>query len=144
MRRPEPTQPAPASAAVVVVFDGVCALCSGWVGFLIRRDRAGIFRFAAMQSPAGRQRMQAHGLDPDQPASFLVTTPDGAFTDSQAVLAILRRLGGGWALAARLLAVVPRPVRDAGYRLVARHRYRWFGRRAQCLVPPPDARWRFL
>ncbi|MCD9027011.1 thiol-disulfide oxidoreductase DCC family protein [Luteimonas sp. BDR2-5] len=127
----------------VIVFDGVCVLCSGWVRFLLRRDRRGRYRFAAMQAPAGRALLQAHGLDPDDPVSFLLVGPAGARRDSDAVIAVLAGLGGPWR-AAGALRLLPRGLRDAGYRWLARNRYRWFGRRAACLLPPADARDRFL
>ena len=127
----------------IVVFDGVCVLCSGWVRFLLKRDRGGRFRFATMQSEAGRRPMVAHGLDPDDPVSFLLIEGGRAFTDSTGILRIVVRLGGLWRLAAAGYAV-PRPLRDAVYRWVARRRYRWFGRREACFVPTPETAHRFL
>lgn len=127
----------------IIVFDGVCVLCSRWVRFLLPRDRKAVFRFAAMQSEAGKRLLAAHGLDPLEPVSFLFLDGGRAFTDSGAILRVLVRLGGPW----RLLAVgyaVPRPVRDALYRWIARNRYRWFGRRDACFVPSPEASARFL
>lgn len=127
----------------IVVFDGVCALCSGWVRFLLRRDRAGRFRFAAMQGEAGRALLAAHGLDADDPLSFLLVEAGRARTDSDAVIAVLAALGGVWRAAA-LLRAIPRSWRDAGYRWLARNRYRWFGRNAACFVPDAAQRDRFL
>lgn len=127
----------------IIVFDGVCVLCSRWVRFLLPRDRRGVFRFAAMQSDAGRTLLAAHGLDANDPVSFLFLDRGRAHTDSGAILRVLMRLGGLWRLAAVGYAV-PRPVRDALYRWVARHRYRWFGRRDACFVPSPEAASRFL
>ncbi len=127
----------------IIVFDGVCVLCSRWVRFLLPRDRRAVFRFAAMQSEAGQRLLAAHGLDPLDPVSFLFLDGGRAFTDSGAILRVLLRLGGPW----RLLAIgyaVPRPVRDALYRWIARNRYRWFGRRDACFIPNPDAAARFL
>ena len=135
--------PEPAAGDAIVVFDGVCALCSGWVGFLLRRDRARLFRFAAMQDNAGRQLLARHGLDPDDPMSFLLLDASGARTDSDAIIAVLERLGGGWR-AARLLRLLPRRLRDPLYRRLARNRYRWFGRRETCYLPPAAERDRFL
>jgi len=127
----------------IIVFDGVCVLCSRWVRFLLPRDRKGAFRFAAMQSEAGQRLLAAHGLDPLDPVSFLFLDDGRAYTDSGAILGVLVRLGGAW----RLMAIgyaLPRPLRDALYRWVARHRYRWFGRHETCFVPSPDAAGRFL
>ncbi len=142
---PSDHPPAQVDPAVpdVVVFDGVCVLCSGWVHFLLRHDQRGRYRFAAMQTPAGRALLQAHGLDPDDPLSLLLVQGDHARRDSDAVIAVLTGLGGPWRLAGAL-RLLPRPLRDVGYRWLARNRYRWFGRREACLLPPDHVRDRFL
>jgi predicted DCC family thiol-disulfide oxidoreductase YuxK len=129
--------------ARIIVFDGVCALCSGWVRFLLRHDRAGRYRFAAMQTAAGRRLLTQNGLDVDDPVSFLLLEGDTARTDSDAILAVLTGLGGPWRLAA-LARLVPAALRDPAYRWLARNRYRWFGRSDTCLVPDPSLRDRFL
>lgn len=131
-------------APPVVVFDGVCVLCSRWVHFLLRRDRAGVLHFAAMQGDSGRALLRDAGLDPDDPVSFLFVRDGRATTDSDALIAVLSMLGVPWRLAAGALQGVPRGWRDAAYRRLARSRYRWFGRREACLVPPPEVRARFL
>jgi predicted DCC family thiol-disulfide oxidoreductase YuxK len=135
--------PEPDAAGAIVVFDGVCVLCSGWVGFLLRHDRVRQFRFAAMQGEAGRRLLDAHGLDPDDPMSFLLVDASGARTDSDAIIAVLARLGGVWR-AARLLRMVPRRLRDPLYRRFARNRYRWFGKKDACYLPSAAQRNRFL
>ncbi|WP_394001466.1 thiol-disulfide oxidoreductase DCC family protein [Luteimonas sp. WGS1318] len=141
-----PTAPSPSivtAGGPIVVFDGVCALCNGWVRFLLRHDRRTGFRFAAMQDAVGRDLLHAHGIDPADPVSFLLVDGEAAWHDSAAVIEVLRRLGGGWRLAV-LLRIVPRRLRDAGYRLLARQRYRLFGRHEACMVPPPGTADRFL
>ncbi len=130
-------------AGAIVVFDGVCVLCNGWVDLLLKHDVRGRYRFAAMQSAAGQRLLRAHGLEPDDPASFLLLDGQGVHTDSDAVLRVLAGLGGTWT-AARLLRVLPRAWRDALYRGIARNRYRWFGRRAACRLPGPGQQWRFI
>lgn len=137
------TAPFAAPPPAIVVFDGVCVLCSGGVRFLLRRDRAGRFRFAAMQSESGRRLLSDHGLDPRDPVSFLLLEGGRAYTDSGAALRILVLLGGWWRLAGAFYAV-PRPLRDAIYRFVARRRYRWFGQRDACFVPTAETADRFL
>jgi predicted DCC family thiol-disulfide oxidoreductase YuxK len=127
----------------IIVFDGVCALCSGWVDFLLRHDRRQQFRFAAMQSEAGRRLLSANGLDPDDPMSFLLLDARGARTDSDAIIAVLQRLGGAWR-AAGVLRLMPRRLRDALYRRLARDRYRWFGKKGACYLPAADEQHRFL
>ena len=128
----------------VIVFDGVCVLCNGWVRFLLRHDREGVFRFAAMQTEAGRTLLEGYGLNPADPASFLLVDAAGAWTDTDAIARVLGRLGGPWSLPAAVLRWLPRRARDAAYRLLARNRYRWFGRREACALPPPSARDRFI
>lgn len=134
---------AEAGDGAIIVFDGDCALCSGWVRFLLRRDRGARYRFAAMQVPSGRALLVAHGLDPDDPSSFLLLEGERAWTDTDAIRRVVTGLGGVWRIA-HALAWIPRPVRDRIYRLVARNRYRWFGRNARCFVPTPEQRARFL
>lgn len=139
MSPPEP----PTGQGAIVVFDGVCVLCSGWVDFLLRHDRRRQFRFAAMQGEAGRHLLAGHGLDPDDPISFLLLDAGGARTDSDAIIAVLARLGGAWRVAG-VLRLLPRGVRDALYRRLARNRYRWFGKRDACYLPGADEQHRFL
>jgi len=133
----------PEVQAAVIVFDGVCALCSRWVRFLLRFDRAGRYRFAAMQGAHGRQLLAAHGLDPDDPMSFLLLDGGRVWTDSDAIVQVLRGLGGPWRLLAAI-RVLPRAWRDVAYRALARNRYRWFGRHDACFLPTPEQAWRFL
>lgn len=131
------------AGAGIIVFDGVCALCNGWVDFLLVHDRHARYRFAAMQTPAGRRLLDAHGLDPDDPVSFLLVDGQGAHTDTDAIARVLSGLGGVWRLAA-LAQRIPRALRDPLYRLAARHRHRWFGRRDACRLPDPTQAHRFL
>jgi predicted DCC family thiol-disulfide oxidoreductase YuxK len=128
----------------IIVFDGVCHLCNGWVQFLLKRDKAERFKFAAMQTAAGRRLLKEHGLDPDTPVSFLLLDNHIPYTDSTAILRILTQLGGIWKAIAIALSCMPRALRDPLYRLVARHRYRIFGRRDQCMVPTPELSRRFI
>lgn len=128
----------------VVLFDGVCNLCDAAVLFIIDRDPDARFRFAALQSGAAARLLaglpRPEGGDPE--SVFLLE--DGKLYDrSTAALRIARRLRWPWKLAYALVAV-PRPLRDAAYRFVARRRYRWFGRRDACRVPTPELRARFL
>jgi predicted DCC family thiol-disulfide oxidoreductase YuxK len=132
------------STEAVIVFDGVCVLCSRWTRFVLRFDRAHHFRLAAMQTEAGRRILSAHGLDPDDPSTFIVIDEASAYTESTALIHVLRRIGGAWRLVAAVLHLCPRPLRDAAYRTIARNRYRWFGRKDLCVVPVPEQRDRFL
>jgi predicted DCC family thiol-disulfide oxidoreductase YuxK len=131
----------------LILFDGVCNLCNGFVQFVIRHDPAGRFRFAALQSAAGQAVLAKHGFDAaaiaHEPDSVLLELNGQLYSHSEAVLRIARELGGPWRL---LLAgyVLPRAWRDAAYRFVARHRYRWFGRQESCWLPTPELKARFL
>ena len=127
----------------MIVFDGVCALCSRWVRFLLRFDRKGRYRFAAMQGEQGRRLLAAHGLDPDDPLSFLLVEDHLAYTDTDAITRVISGLGGVWRLAG-VMRWIPQALRDRGYRWLARNRYRWFGRRQTCFLPTPEQRARFL
>jgi predicted DCC family thiol-disulfide oxidoreductase YuxK len=131
-------------AASIIVFDGVCVLCSRWVDFVLRRDPHGRYRFAAMQTASGRDLLIEHGIDPNDPLSFLLLEGGRGYTDTAAIVRILRSCGRGWRFVALIVALVPRFIRDPLYRWVARHRYRMFGRRAACRVPTADIADRFL
>ena len=137
----------PHPAPDTILFDGVCNLCNGFVQFVIRHDPAGRFRFAALQSEAGRALLAAHGLPPAavaaEPESVLLLSAGRLHSHSTAVLRIAQGLGGVWRLAGAGW-LLPRAWRDAAYRLVARHRYRWFGRRESCMLPTPELKARFL
>ena len=126
-------------AGPILLFDGVCNLCHAAVRFVLQRDRDGVFRFAALDSEAGR-RLTGDRFAGGEPPDSVILIEDGRlFVRSEAALRILRRLGGPWS-ALRVLRLVPRPVRDWLYDSVARNRYRWFGRLNAC--PSPDARLR--
>lgn len=133
----------PPDGHAVIVFDGVCVLCSGWIRFLLKHDRRQRYRFAAMQTQAGRTLLQTHGLDADDPMSFLLLDENGARTDSDAIIAVLVGLGGVWRIAATL-RLLPRALRDPAYRWLARNRYRWFGKKDACYLPSSDQRHRFV
>ncbi|WP_374406731.1 thiol-disulfide oxidoreductase DCC family protein [Pelagerythrobacter sp.] len=132
-----------AGAHPVVVFDGDCILCSANARFILRHDRRGHFRLATMQGAAGAALMARFGIDPLDPETFILVEGDRVRRNSDAALAIAEGLGWPWrALGA--LRIVPRPLRDAVYGLVARNRYRWFGRRERCFVPTPEQARRVL
>lgn len=151
----------------ILLFDGVCNLCNGAVQFFIRRDSKARLRFAALQSEAGRALLHATEQGPvpqrlhataerqrqevaeswereDDAVDSVILVADGRlFVKSTAVLKSLRYLPYPWRLLSMLL-LVPRAVRDGVYDEVARHRYRWFGRRVSCMIPTPELRDRFL
>ncbi len=138
----EPTSPA-ASALPVLLFDGVCNLCNRWVDLLIRLDREGRVRVAPLQSAAAESLLAAAEL-PDAPEDTVVLVDEaGVWTESTAILRVARLLPYPARLL-RIFTVLPAPIRDAVYRIVARNRYRWFGKRDTCRIPGPDERERFL
>lgn len=131
-------------AAPVIVFDGVCVLCSRWVDFILRHDADGRFKLAAMQGIHGRALLADHGLSPDDPSSLLLVQAGRGYIDTDAIIRVLQGFGKGWRLLGAVLKCVPRPIRDPIYRWLARNRYALFGKRSQCRVPDPAQAWRFL
>lgn len=130
--------------APVVLYDGLCGLCDRYVQFVLRRDHRGAFRFAPLQGAFATQALTRHGLAPaENPRSLALVESPGSPGErlrlrSDAVLAVLTGLGGAWRLLS-LLRVIPRPLRDLVYAVVAGLRYRVFGRLVSCSVPPPSA-----
>ncbi|HMB81980.1 MAG TPA: DCC1-like thiol-disulfide oxidoreductase family protein [Vicinamibacterales bacterium] len=129
--------------ASLVLFDGVCNLCDGFVQFVIARDPSRQFHFGTLQSSAARQVLDLHDTLRPLPDTMVLVEDGHLFTRSTAALRIARRLTLPWSLAYAFIAV-PRPLRDWIYDLVARYRYRLFGQRDQCMVPTPDLRSRFI
>ncbi len=128
---------------LVLLFDGVCNLCNGLVQFVIKRDPSAKFRFGALQSAAGRKYMKKLKL-PIQELETLVLVKDGkALTKSRGALTLLRELGGVWSWF-YVFMVIPAPIRDGVYDLIAHSRYSIFGRRKACMIPTPDLKSRFL
>ena len=127
----------------IILFDGVCNFCNGAVNFVIDRDQAGYFKFAALQSEAGEELLERHSIDKIETDSVILIEDDEAYTHSSAALRIVRRLPGAWPLLYGFI-VLPEAIRDWAYKLFARNRYRFFGRREEGMIPTPDVRARFL
>ena len=127
----------------VILFDGVCNLCSGSVQFIINRDPSGIFRFATLQSETGKNLVSKFDLPNDKPDAIILVENSEYYLRSTAALRILQRLGSLWRLL-YVFMLVPTPIRDYFYDIVARNRYKWFGKRAQCMIPSEDIKGRFL
>jgi predicted DCC family thiol-disulfide oxidoreductase YuxK len=138
--------PAPLTAPAqhhLILFDGVCNLCNGAVSFVIRRDKNHKFKFAPLQSKVGRQYLERlPGMAGDLYSMILVKN-NKVFDRSDAVLEIARDLSGFWP-ALYLFKVLPRFIRNAGYGFIARNRYRFFGRKNECMVPTPELKARFI
>jgi predicted DCC family thiol-disulfide oxidoreductase YuxK len=126
----------------VILYDGVCIFCSRWVRFVAKRDVARRFRFTPIQSPYGTRLAQTFGIDPADPDTNAVVHGGVAWLKSDAALTVLSLLPRwGWV---RVLFAVPKPLRDAVYSLVARTRYRIFGKYDECCVPDADMRARVM
>ncbi len=128
----------------VVYFDGVCNLCNGAVNFLIDRDKNKKLTFASLQSEAGEDALRRYGLPSGEYDSFIFLNENGQlYQKSDAVLEVVKVLGGGWSLLYGF-KIIPRSFRDWIYTQVAQNRYRWFGKRAECRLPTPELKARFL
>lgn len=127
----------------VVLFDGVCNLCSGSVRFLIEHDTDGTLQFAPLQSEPARELLDAVGLHDYDFDTIVLVEGEEYYTKSDAALRIASYLDGPWSLL-WTLRYVPRVLRDAGYDVVASSRYAVFGKKDRCMVPTPDVRDRFL
>lgn len=126
----------------IIFFDGVCGMCNTMVDFLVRVDRKGVFLFAPIQGETARRLLPPLPEDP-QDWSLLYRDEQGLHDESDAVLLVCGRLGGPW-WCLSLLRVTPRFIRNPIYRVIARRRYRLFGKREACRVPTPEERARFL
>lgn len=131
------------STTNIVLFDGDCGFCNRMVRFIIRRDRAGRFRFAALQGDAGRRVLADAGFAAEPPQSAVLVDASGVHLYSEAVLRIARQLDGPWP-ALVVFRVIPRAVRDALYRWFARHRRQWFAPPDACTAPTPAEQARFI
>ena len=127
----------------IILFDGVCNLCNASVQFVIRHDPQARFKFAALQSATAEKLLQNCAVDRASLDSVILVEDGHVYIESDAALRIARKLGSGWSLFAGF-SIVPRPIRDAVYRFIARNRYRWFGKQESCMMPTPDLRARFL
>jgi predicted DCC family thiol-disulfide oxidoreductase YuxK len=133
----------------VILYDGVCGLCNRMNQFVLARDRRDRFRFAALQSELAKRILQRHSLNPDALDTVYVVLgfeqPDERLlARSEAVVYILRELGRAWAVAGRIFSVLPLALRNLLYKLVARNRYRLFGKLDTCRIPDAATRQKFL
>jgi len=125
-----------------VLFDGVCNLCNASIDFIIRRDRLGKLHFASLQGVRGRALKQQYAIPAEFTDNIVLIENGEAHHQSTAVLRIARHMNWPWNWTS-WLTIIPAPVRDALYMLIARRRYRWFGRRETCRIPTPAERSRF-
>ena len=127
----------------ILLFDGHCNLCNAWVQFIVQRDSAKKIRFASLQSKAGKQMLEKHKIDENYIDSLVLFEEENYFVSSTAALKTLSFLTG-WENHLRFLIIIPRPLRDLLYRFIAKFRYKWFGRRENCMIPTAELSKRFL
>ncbi|MGI9547877.1 MAG: thiol-disulfide oxidoreductase DCC family protein [Flavobacteriaceae bacterium] len=129
---------------MLIIFDGVCNLCNSSVLFVIKRDKRNVFLFVPLQSETGKQIVQQRGIDTSKTDSIILLEPNVAYyTKSTAALKIGKALGGGWKLLT-ILEWIPAVIRDFIYEIIAKNRYKWFGKRDKCMVPTTDLKAKFL
>ena len=128
----------------LILFDGVCNLCNNSVQFVIRRDKKNQFLFAPLQGTLGERFVEERGIDTSKTDSIILLEPGVAYyTKSSAALKIGMAFGGGWKLLG-IFEWIPTVIRDFFYDIVAKNRYRWFGRMDHCMIPTPELKAKFL
>ena len=128
--------------SAIVMFDGECNFCDASVHFIIKRDPNAYFQFAALQSNAGSELKKKYQI-PEQIDSFILIKDNQVYKYSDGALEVCRHLKGLWKML-YILKVVPRPIRNRVYKYIAKNRYKWFGKKDECMVPSPEVRSRFL
>jgi predicted DCC family thiol-disulfide oxidoreductase YuxK len=126
----------------IILFDGVCNLCSRSVQFIIKRDSLGHFKFASLQGEIGQSLLKKHGLNNDL-TSFILIENEKVYLKSSAALRVSSKLDGAWGMLS-ILRILPPFLRDLLYDIVAKNRYKWFGKEESCMLPLPEWKERFL
>jgi len=127
----------------VILFDGICNFCNGAVNFVLKQDKEGIFRFAPLQSETGQKLLQQYNLSTKEFDSFVLIDNGKVYKKSAASLRVMNKLPWYWK-EAQILRIIPTVFRDAIYDFIAKNRYKWFGKKEQCMVPTPEIKSRFL
>jgi predicted DCC family thiol-disulfide oxidoreductase YuxK len=127
----------------IILFDGVCNLCNGTVQFILKRDRKGYFQFASLQSDAGQELLKKYNLPTEAFNSFVLIENNKAYLQSTGALRVARRLNAAWPLLYGFI-IVPAFIRNFFYNLISKNRYRWFGKKEECMLPLPEWKGRFL
>ncbi len=128
---------------LIILFDGVCNLCNSSVQYVIKHDSNAIFSFASLQGETGQQLLKQYNLSPSDLNSFVLIKDDKAYTRSTAALTVAKQLTGITKLLYGFI-IVPRFIRDAVYNMIAKNRYKWFGKKDSCMIPTPALKSRFL
>lgn len=127
----------------LILFDGVCNFCNYWVNFAIRRDRKKKLRFTPLQGQTAGLLLPKFNISPTALSSVMLVDKGRVWTQSSAAIRICKHLDGGWKLFYGLI-IIPKFIRDLFYNIIARNRYKWFGKKETCMVPSPGLRERFL
>ncbi len=127
----------------IVLFDGVCNLCSNSVQFIIRHDKKNQFLFGSLQGKAGQEYLKKFNLPEDSFNSFMLVENDKLYTRSSGALRMLKHIGNGWQLFYAFI-IVPKFIRDGVYNFIAKNRYKWFGKKEACWIPTPELKGKFL
>ncbi|MGK0388376.1 MAG: putative DCC family thiol-disulfide oxidoreductase YuxK [Maribacter sp.] len=127
----------------VLLFDGVCNFCNQTVQFVIKRDKEGIVHFAPLQSTFGQSQLQKANLATHDLKTLIFIENGQLYTKSSGALKLSKYLGGVWKLA-YILIFIPKPIRDFAYDFIAKNRYKWFGKKDECMLPSPEVRGRFI
>ena len=139
-----PTDSSDKKGIGLVVFDGFCVLCSSTVKFLLKIDKNKLLKFTTLSSGPSLNDREENGIKSTQPASVIYIEEEQVYTESEAIVRILIRIGGIWKPVAAMLRFIPRKWRDYLYRLIAKHRYRMFGKNKQCFIAPGKYTDRFV
>ena len=127
----------------IILFDGVCNLCNGAVNFVIKRDPGNVFKFTPLQEKQGALLLKTHAIDIQKLDSIVLIENEKVYIKSSAALRITKKLSDLWPLFFVLL-IIPSFIRDGVYDFIAKNRYKWFGKKEQCMIPTPGLREKFL
>ena len=127
----------------IILFDGVCNLCNGAVNFVIKRDPGNVFKFTPLQEKQGVLLLKKHAIDAQKLDSIVLVENKKVYTKSSAALRIARKMSNLWPLFFVLL-IIPSFIRDGVYDFIAKNRYKWFGKKEQCMIPTPGLKEKFL
>jgi predicted DCC family thiol-disulfide oxidoreductase YuxK len=127
----------------IILFDGVCNFCNYWVNFAIKRDGKKKLKFTTLQGETAKQLLPKYYINPTSLSSVIFIDKGKAYTQSSAAIRICKYLDGGWKLFYGLM-IIPKFIRDFFYNIIARNRYKWFGKKESCMVPTAELRERFL
>jgi len=127
----------------IILFDGVCNMCNGFVNFLIPRDKKNRFQFGSLQSDKVKELLKQYHYSTDDISTVILIENHQLYSQSTAVLKIARKMSGGWSLLYTFI-IIPKPVRDFLYNLIARNRYSLFGKKDSCMMPTPESKAKFI